>query len=117
MTTDQELRANASRALELWTELQGDSDAAEWVGKTVGVDTATGELFFGCSTTDIPKRPAVVIVQISKLDAERRRLRLGGRWRRVNPRTAAVGCVTPEFPGSPARGILPVEVMPCQPQS
>ena len=83
MTTDQELVANGSRALELWAELQADREPAEWAGKTVGVDTATREVFLGGCISDIPKRPTVVIVKISKLDAERRRLRLGGRWRRV----------------------------------
>ena len=75
--------AAMSLPFAIWRERQLAADEVEWVGKTVGVDTATREVFFGCSTADIPERPTVVIVQVSKLDAERRRLRLGGRWRRV----------------------------------
>jgi hypothetical protein len=83
MTTEQAIHDLTNRAMRIWTAHQTDRDPAEWAGKTVGVDTATGEVFFGGCVSDIPTRPTVVLVQPSRVDFERRRLRLGGRWRRV----------------------------------
>lgn len=85
MLTDQEILALSEAAGAIWEEYQVGRDPAEWKGKTVGVDTDTREVFFGGRTSDIPKRPTVVIVQISRVDAEIRRWRLRGRWRRIYP--------------------------------
>jgi len=77
------IKTAASLASAIWDERQLELPEASWRGKTVGIDTATREVFLGESSADIPKGPTVILVQVSILDAERRRLRLGGRWRRV----------------------------------
>jgi hypothetical protein len=68
---------------DILRDYQLRTDEAVWKGRTIGVDTVTREVFLGGCATEIPHRPTVVIVQTSKVDAERKRLRLGGRWRRV----------------------------------
>jgi hypothetical protein len=52
--------ADTARALELWKAYQREHDVSAYVGQAVGIDPASGRVWFGESAQDI----------VQKLDAE-----------------------------------------------
>jgi hypothetical protein len=45
--------ADTARALEIWAEYQRQHDVSDRKGQAVGIDPATGRIWFGESATDI----------------------------------------------------------------
>ena len=84
MPTGQELESATASARTIWEEYQLGRDPAEWDGKTVGVEPSSGRVVIVQSMTELTTPAATVVVRLSAADWQLKRMRWGGRWRRVN---------------------------------
>jgi hypothetical protein len=48
--------ADTQKALDLWTRYQQENDTSARLGEAVGIDPATGQVWFGTSAKDIALR-------------------------------------------------------------
>jgi hypothetical protein len=80
----------AERVAAVWADYQRTHDVTPYAECSVGVDPDTGSVFFGQTFVDTEASAAaaginrpLMFVRVGRIEAQKQRYRLGGRWRKV----------------------------------